>query len=71
MSESGPCYTAPNKEKGEFFEKAEAELREVAAKHGFSLRLVDDCRGTWYFYPEVNEGWHPPLSSQDEKLLDF
>ena len=41
------------------FEQAEPELREVAKKHGFSLRLIDDIKGTLYFYPEVDKDWSP------------
>ena len=37
------------------FKKAEKELKQVAEKYGFSLRLIDDSKGTWYFYPEVTE----------------
>lgn len=37
------------------FRKAEKELNEVAKKYDFSLRLVDDRWGTWYFFPQVED----------------
>jgi hypothetical protein len=40
---------------GKIFQTAEYELNTVALKYGFSLRLVDDSRGTWIFYPQVDE----------------
>jgi hypothetical protein len=39
---------------GQQFRAAEEDLCAVAAKHGFSLKLVDDGKGTWFFYPEVD-----------------
>lgn len=47
-------YTKPDEAMGELFEKAQGELQEVAKKHGFHIRLVDDCKGAWYFYPEID-----------------
>ncbi len=48
-------YTSPDPELGKLFAAAEAQLQAVATSHGFSLRLVDDGKGTWFFYPEVEE----------------
>lgn len=50
-------YIPPNKEQGELFKQAESEFKEIAEKYGFHIRLIDDCKGTWYFYPEVDENW--------------
>lgn len=52
-------YTAPDEAQGSLFRKAEDEMKAVAEKHGFRIRLVDDCKGTWYFYPEVDAGLKP------------
>ena len=46
-------YYPPDPELGELFAAAESELQAVAAKYGFDLRLVDDSKGTWFFYPEA------------------
>ena len=48
-------YLEPDEDLGKAFKKAEKELKQVAEKYGFSLRLIDDSKGTWYFYPEVTE----------------
>lgn len=45
-------YYPPDPELGNLFKSAEEELKAVADKYGFDLRLVDDNKGTWYFYPE-------------------
>jgi hypothetical protein len=52
---SAYIYTSLDPELGKLFAAAEAQLQAVATSHGFSLRLVDDGKGTWFFYPEVEE----------------
>lgn len=48
-------YYPPDPEHGKVFSAAERELQQVAEKYGFELRLVDDGKGTWFFYPEIEE----------------
>jgi len=43
------------------FRSAEQELRATARKYGFNIRLIDDMKGTWYFYPEVEN----PIIQED------
>ena len=52
-------YVKPDPEQEDLFKGALKELRDVAEKHGFYLKLIDDSKGTWYFYPEVDEDWKP------------
>jgi hypothetical protein len=52
---SNYLYPPPDPVLGKLFAAAEAELQAVAKSHGFDLRLVDDGKGTWFFYPEVKE----------------
>jgi hypothetical protein len=60
-------YTPPDPEQGKLFAAAEAELQAVAENHGFDLRLVDDGKGTWFFYPEVEEP-DPEVEEPDPDL---
>jgi len=45
-------YIEPDKKLGKIFEAAEEEIKAVAKKHGFSIKLVDNNKGTWYFTPK-------------------
>lgn len=43
---------------GEFFKKAEKELKDIAKKYGFYLRLAYGHNETeWFFYPELPADW--------------
>jgi hypothetical protein len=55
-------YIEADKAQGELFKKAEEEMKSVAKKYGFHIRLIDNSKGTWYFYPEVDHDWEPNKS---------
>jgi hypothetical protein len=63
---SAYIYTSPDPELGKLFAAAEAQLQAVATSHGFSLGLVDDGKGTWFFYPEVEEPDLAPATAGDD-----
>jgi hypothetical protein len=54
----------------ELFAAAEPELRAVAERHGFSLRLTEQ-RETWYFYPEVSAEWEEEQDRRAATLERF
>lgn len=47
-------YVQPDERLEKLFRQAEPEIQTVAEKYGFSIRLIDNCKGALYFYPEVN-----------------
>jgi len=49
----------PDELLGKLFKKAEKELNIIAEKYNFTLRLIDDSKGTWYFFPAVSDEWQP------------
>lgn len=59
------------------FRGAEKDLQVVAKKHGFDLHLIDDSKGTWYFYPtitteQLNEKEEPkPMTEYQTRPIDF